>query len=229
MEPPLEATAFFDSIRKSLSSKRFGGYGNDRDALAKYLWNTQLCESLYPCFQILEVAFRNRAHSEIGVAIKDANWISHEHPFIYDEDKDAIKYAKESLTDDGCPITEDYLVAEMKFGFWTTILNSKYETLWRKIISSVFPNMPNKVRTRSEASSLMNKIRWLRNAALHHHSIWHWEDLRARHKQMRDVIGFMCKPSADIADHIDRFPSVHAVGIGECQKIVSKILSAPNP
>jgi hypothetical protein len=49
--------------------------------------------------------------------------------------------------------------------------------MWPKIIVRVFPHMPRTQRTRKEASKHMNTVRKLRNAALHHHSIWHWHDL----------------------------------------------------
>jgi|GEM_PF-4749528 len=70
----------------------------------------------------------------------------------------------------------------------------------------------------------MNGVRRLRNEALHHHSIWHWQDLKARHGAMKSVIKYICTASANTSEHIDRFPDVYANGIGECQKIASKIL-----
>jgi Abi-like protein len=180
-----ESINFFKNLKKSLSSKRFSGYhqrGTEADAMAKYLWNTQICESLYPCFHLLEVAFRNKVHSEIGISANNPIWITNEIGFLSEAERLSIKEAKDNLQLNGCPVTEDYLVSEMKFGFWTSLLNVRYELMWRKIIDKVFPNMPNQIRTRHEASTLMNNVRRLRNAALHHHSIWHWNDLRDRHK-----------------------------------------------
>jgi hypothetical protein len=225
----LESTDFFANLKKSLSIRRFSGYcgkGSDLDAFAKYLWNIHLCESLCPCFQLLKVAFRNKVHCQIGLAIKDPNWILNEHGIIYEKGREAIKGAKESLEKDGAIITEDLLVSEMKFGFWTSLLNSQYDRLWPKIIAEVFPNMPKTIRTRGNVSVLMNGVRKLRNAALHHHSIWHWDDLKERHNQIRALIGYICFSSSITADEIDRFPTVQSNGNGECQKIASKILSS---
>jgi hypothetical protein len=222
-----ESINFFADLKRSLSPARFAGYGNrgsDLDAFAKYLWNIHLCESLCPCFQLLEVAFRNRTHSRIAGALKEPNWISNQHRVLYQDEQDAIAKAKQSLQLSVTPLTEDYLISEMKFGFWTGLLNSRYEILWRKIIADVFPNMPNTIRTRAEASALMNGIRRLRNEALHHHSIWHWKDLKDRHAEMRLMIKYICTASASMASQVDRFPNVYANGIGECQKIASKIL-----
>jgi hypothetical protein len=224
-----ESIDFFKGLQKSLSLKRFDGYsgkGSHLDALAKYIWNVHLCESLYPCFQLLEVAFRNRVHTEVAYAIKVSDWIFKELPILYEEERDAIGKAKDELTKAKSPITEDYLVSEMKFGFWTSLLNSRYDRLWHKIIAGVLPNMPKTSRTRADVSVLMNSVRRLRNAALHHHSIWHWGDLKNRHDQMRLLISYICAPSAAIADNIDRFSFVHSTGMSECQKIASKILKS---
>jgi hypothetical protein len=222
-----ESINFFTNLQKSLSAKRFGGYnthGSQLDAFAKYLWNAHLCEALYPCFQLLEVAFRNKVHSQIGLAINDATWLLNQHGVIYQEEQESIGAAKNSLVVARTQITEDYLVSEMKFGFWTSLLNAKYERLWHRIISGVFPNMPKTSRTRADVSIIMNGVRRLRNAALHHHSIWHWGDLKERHDQMRSLVYYMCNHSSAIAEQIDRFPSIYLTGMADCQKTASKIL-----
>lgn len=223
---------FFDNLKKSLSASRFLGYhqrGNEADALAKYLWNTRLCEALYPGLQMLEVTFRNRVHAEVGKTSGDPTWLVNEIGFLPAEEIDFITRAKQTLKRDGCPVTEDYLVSEMKFGFWTSLLNARYEIMWVKIIDRVFPYMPKRTRTRGDASALMNKVRRLRNAAMHHHSIWHWKDLQQSHQEVRALIGHMCKPSDLIAEKADRFPEIYSTGIGDCQKLVSQILKQIQP
>jgi glutamine synthetase adenylyltransferase len=224
-----ESIEFFDNLRKSLSIRRFQGYthrGSDLDGFAKYLWNIRLCEALCPCFQILEVSFRNRTHALIGTACKQSNWISTGIQFLHADEQQAIIEAKETLARSSSPLTEDYLVAEMKFGFWTGLLNSRYEILWRKVIADVFPHMPKTMRTRDEASAMMNSVRRLRNEALHHHSIWHWRDLKEKHAQMRKLISYICASSDRIASNLDRFPEIHSAGIGDCQKIAAQLLKS---
>jgi len=72
--------------------------------------------------------------------------------------------------------------------------------------------MPRKIRTRGEASKLMNVVRRLRNAALHHHSIWHWADLKAQHAQMQTGIDSISKSISDMCTRTDRFPAIYAAG-----------------
>lgn len=115
-----ESIEFFVSLKRSLSAARFAGYhtgGSELDAFAKYLWNIQLCEALCSCFQLLEVAFRNKVHSQIGIAIKNPAWILNQHGIVYAEEQEAIQKAKVSLRMAGSPMTENFLVSGMKFGF----------------------------------------------------------------------------------------------------------------
>lgn len=229
MQNTPESIDFFAKLEQSLSPKRFAGYqasGSRLDAFAKYVWNLHICESLCPGFQLLEVAFRNKIHSQIGSVIGDKTWLLNQHAIIYPAEQEVIAKAKQTLHLNRSPLTEDYLISEMKFGFWTSLLNTRYERLWPKIIAGVFPNMPKAMRTRADASICMNEVRKLRNAALHHHSIWHWRDLKDRHTQMRLLIGYICTPSAAVAAEIDRFPAVYSSGMGECQKITAKILKS---
>lgn len=53
----------------------------------------------------------------------------------------------------------DKLIPELSFGFWTRILDSRYElVLWRsKAIKRAFPNMYPKDRTRNKISSHFDK------------------------------------------------------------------------
>ena len=223
---------FFDNLKKSLSASRFSGYhqrGDEADALAKYLWNTRICEALYPSLQMLEVTFRNRVHSAVGKTSGDPTWLKNEIGFLPPEEKEFITKAKETLRRDRCPVTEDYLVSEMKFGFWTSLLNAKYDRIWHKLLPTVFPRIPLRIRTRGDVSVLMNKVRRLRNAAMHHHSIWHWQDLQQSHQDVRLLISYMCIQTDLMAEKTDRFPEIYSNGIGDCQKLVSQMLKQIQP
>jgi hypothetical protein len=223
------ATTFFGNVERALSSTRFAGYKQhgetDTEALAKYVWNTLLCESLYPGFHILEVAFRNAAHSEIASAVGDGTWLMKEPGFLFENELTAIKESKQSLVKRGTLLTEDTLTAELSFGFWTSLLDTPYHLLWHKIIIGVFPHMPKSVRTRRDAASMTNRVRKLRNAALHHHSIWHWNDLQEQHRHMRTLISYICKSSAAMAEQIDRFPKIYALGTNGCMDTARAMLA----
>lgn len=206
--------SFFQKLERSLSVPRLDSYrklgGGDEGALCRYLWNIALCEALYPSLQILEVGFRNSVHSEIARVTSTPEWLTTQLAILFDSEKMRIAEAKEGLRKTGKPVTEPYLIAELSFGFWTSLLDVRYDRLWHKIIMGVFPAMSRAIRTRAEASSRMSVIRKLRNAAVHHHSIWHWHDLEKKHSDIHTLIEWVCPSSAKMARSLDRFPAVYA-------------------
>lgn len=224
---------FFEDFEKSISRIRFDSYRlagkGDHDAVCKYLWNISLCESLYPVLQFIEVSFRNVLHGQISAFVGE-DWIKKEGAikevsFLREREREKIKEAKEALASRGKQITESYLIAELSFGFWISILDAYYDRMWHKIIQGVFPGMPRTIRTRGEASSRMSKIRNLRNAALHHHSIWHWKDLQEHHRDILQILGWICPNSQSLAEKIDRFPTVISSQEAAFASIVSELVN----
>jgi Abi-like protein len=220
-------TLFFDNLERVLSKDRFAAYKqngeSNTEALKSYLWNIAICESLYPSFQILEVGIRNAIHLEISKVSKEPVWLNNEPAFLYDEERESIKQAKESVRKrcGSCP--EPRLIAEMSFGFWTSLLDSRYETMWHKIIAQVFPHMPRTIRTRGEVSKRMNSVRRLRNAAFHHHSIWHWKDLEQQHKEIHTLIGWICTSIEKMAKETNQSPNVYLNGSDGLSHLIDKI------
>lgn len=219
---------FFSSLQQSLSAPRLDGYrrpgGGDHEALGRYLWNLALCESLYPVFQTLEIAFRNRVHGEIAATVAGSEWLRAEIGFLAPFELERIQQAKGSLRAAGKVVSEPSLIAELSFGFWTSLLDVRYDRVWHKIISGVFSQMPRSIRTRAEASARMSAVRRLRNAALHHHSIWHWSDLGQKHEHGLLLISWLCPASAKMVGAVNRFPAVFREGAGEFSALVHQLL-----
>jgi hypothetical protein len=216
----------YAEIERVLSKPRLDSYRQPgethKEALCRHLWNTALCESLYPSLQTLEVTFRNALHSEIGAVVNEREWLTNPPGFLFEDELSAIGKAKQSLRH-GRGITEPCLVAEMSFGFWTSLLDSRYDKMWPKLIAKVFPNMPRTIRTRLEVSRRMNKVRKLRNAALHHHSIWHWRDLESQHQDLHTVLEWLSPSMSMIARECDRFPTLRTAGPKQFEALVSKL------
>ncbi len=206
------------AIKTALSPDRLDAYrpagGTDEDPVCCHLWNLALCESLLPMLQTLEIVFRNTLHQAIGHAFVSPQWILKGPPFLGDLEKAAVDEARHSLLQARKPVTEPRMVAELRFGFWTSLADRRYDRLWPKIIKTAFPSMPNTIRTRNEISARINGVRRLRNAVFHHHSIWHWADLQQQHDDGYTVIGWIAPVMVSLTRSIDRFPSVHAGGAG---------------
>ncbi len=217
------------TLTRTLSTPRLHAYRvadrGEHDALCRYLWNTALCESLYPVLQILEVSFRNAVHAEISASPAGAAWVNSESGFLGPYERRRIAEAKNSLEVKGKVITEPSLVAELNFGFWTSLLHTRYERMWSRIISGVFPHMPQRIRTRQEAAERMSAVRKLRNAALHHHSIWDWCNLEKQHQNIHALVGWVCPTAATMASGLDRFPSVYARRTVQFRELATLVLN----
>lgn len=202
---------FLSDFQRLVSIPRYDAFrngGNDVEALARYLWNTALCESLYPAFQILEVGFRNAVHSEIGIECGEPEWLLNPPQFLQLRELDAISQAITGLRKEQKPVDEPRMVAKLNFGFWTCLLDKPYDQLWHKIIRQVVPLMPRRIRTRQSLSSHLHSIRKLRNLAFHHHAIWHHPHLKLVHQNSLEVIQWLSISLGSVNAVLDRFPTV---------------------
>lgn len=120
--------------------------------------------------------------------------------------------AIDALAIRGKALTPGYMISELKFGFWTTLFDAHYDKLWHKIIQPVFPNMPNRIRTRREVSRRINSVRHLRNSVSHLHSIWHWRDLKNRHSEIYELLDWIEPEFGRFIRRQDRFLAVLANG-----------------
>lgn len=204
------------NLKKALSTTRVEAYrpkgGTDHDAIANYLWNAALSEALFPMLQQLEVSLRNTLHVSIGQTLKTVEWLGNEPVWLQPREREKIVEAKKDITDKSQAVTEDRIVGELSFGFWTGLTNRPYEQAWVRFVKQAFPHAPNHNKTRTEISARVNKLRKLRNAVFHHHSIWHWNDLTQHHKTGFELMEWIEPEVAKIVRAIDRFPQIYASG-----------------
>jgi hypothetical protein len=206
------------SLKKALSGVRLEAYrprgGSDGDAIANYLWNAALCEALFPMLQQLEVSLRNSLHTAIGNAIGNTAWLGNNPTWLLTRELEKIEKAKQDLRDQKQDVTEDRIVGELSFGFWTGLTNRPYDKAWPKFVKQAFPYAPNHNKNRVEISARVNKLRKLRNAVFHHHSIWHWGDLAEHHHTGFEIIEWIEPELAKLVKATDRFLVVKNEGPG---------------
>ncbi len=213
---------FANQLKQALSSERLAAYqqrmaqDGDLDLFSHYAWNMALSESLYPALQVLEIAFRNALHH----AARDTfgtEWFD-DLNIIHHRDQISITKAKDNLQRQRKPLDTGRIIAELNFGFWTTLLDSRYEQrLWPRLIKSSFPHMPKTLRTRKQLSKRFNQIRHLRNRIFHHEPIWYWQDLPHQHQQILEAIGWIEPALVDLVRSVDRFPATYQQGYGEIE------------
>ena len=213
-------TDFLGSLKRSLSGVRFEAYRRstgegDEAALARYVWNVALCEALYPSVHCLEVALRNALHRQAAHYFRTASWLDPSTPscVLSEREKRKVRRAMQELQRRNRPPTPDRVVAELTFGFWTSLLSREYEQRFLiRIIKPAFPHLPKPIRTRRTLAGRFNEIRQFRNRIFHHEPIWKRQNLVADHQRILEAIGWICPELQQTAMVMDRFPEVHRLG-----------------
>jgi hypothetical protein len=194
-----------------LSQERFASYAQPGEDVALTLrrlqWNITLCEALYPSLHWLEIGLRNQMFRVIGEKTNRPEWLLDPN-FLSDSEREQVGEASRKLKEKGKTHSCPYLISELKFGFWTALADSRYETLWRNVIRDMFPYLKNSDRTRQHVSKYLNRVRRLRNAASHHHSVWHWPDLAERYEDAYRILEWINPDFAAAIKPLDRFPAV---------------------
>lgn len=154
----------FDELTVIFSQERLDGYLNHTkcnkskdDALIAYSWNIELSQALYPALQVLEIALRNSLHQAISSIYNSEYWF--DLPFLHYREKEDVLHAKDKLAKEKKPVEAGRVVAELSFGFWTSLFDIRYEhgqTLWPKLFKPTFPFLPKGQRTRPFLSRELN-------------------------------------------------------------------------
>jgi len=121
--------------------------------------------------------------------------------------------------------TPDQIVAQLAFGFWTTILSKPYHhTLWTPdntaLVKAVFPYLPPTPNNRNAIHQRYNDLRLLRNRVMHHEPIWKgintgkngFVALSDLHSHMIEEIGWVNPIARTSIEVIDRFDNVLDTG-----------------
>lgn len=198
-------------LNKFAPSSRIRGYKTNRygaDPLRLYLWNIHLSESLYQSLYFLEITFRNALVGAITKAFGLAEWPL-EYELLAEKEASKVINVIYELEKRKKEVTSDGIIAELTFGFWTSLLDKRYEqVLWPQIITETFPFMPREIRTRKTLSKRFNRIRLLRNRVFHYEPIWHWKDLKQQYGELVDALMWLEPKAAELLKQECRFLKV---------------------
>lgn len=225
---------FFTQLRKSISHERLEAYrqrradSDDLNLYAHYAWNIVLSESLYPALQGLEVSIRNSIHDAASERFNTEYWFD-DSGFLYPSEKESVQKAKEILIKSKKTLDAGRIIAELNFGFWTSLFDVRYEQrLWPWLLKPVFPSMPRTERTRKTLSKRLNKIRQLRNRIFHHEPIWHWRDLRGQHAESLETIYWINPAMMKFIKELDRFPVILEKGFDGYKQGIVQLINIEN-
>ncbi len=222
-------------MRSALSDARLDAYRasaseSDLELLARYAWNTALAAALYPSLQGIEVALRNSLHAAITRHHGD-DWFDMPSLLVEPWAQGKVLEAKQKLQRQRKPIEAGRVVAELDFGFWTSLLNVAYEQgpnrprsqipLWPRLVPTAFPHSGSPVRGRHSLSARFNAIRDLRNRASHHEPIWRGRrlqdgrriDLATQHAEVLDALRWISPEMRETISLHDPFPAVYQQGM----------------
>jgi hypothetical protein len=143
----------------------------------EYKQNILQSEKCYILLCIFEVALRNAIDSHFKNKIS-TDWLNSN--ILHNDTKRRIIEAKNKILLRREILTHDKVIAELAFGFWTSLFRKSYATLIRiQDINYIFPNMPRKnekLINRNILDKKLNHIRKFRNRVFHYERIINKEE-----------------------------------------------------
>lgn len=189
----------YSTLERILSQDRLAPYlakhgGDTNKAIEHYKANIKISESFYSGIAILEVGLRNNIDLQLKRKYGTENWFD-DAAFIKDVSSfqiDKISDARRTIHREKKAVTSGKMVAELTFGFWTSLFDTKFEKVLWKDLRLAFPKCPKKERQRKNISSKLNSIRKLRNRVFHHESIsWNINALDNYKKEILEGIDWL--------------------------------------
>lgn len=188
--------------------------GDAEAAMRLYRWNVEASEALYTPLHYVELAVRNALHDCLVGKYGRPDWwnvaplneggqglvAKARRKCEFNERERAGKQGRPRR-----PVTVDDVVTELTFGFWATLLVSRYDRVfWVPTLHKAFPYYTGR---RDALSDDLHALVRLRNRVMHHEPI-HQEDLAADHARIYRVLAALGPDVAKAVRAGDRFRSV---------------------
>lgn len=190
--------ALFITISKQRLKKYLLAAGfNKQKTIDLYRWNSLVSECLYFPLQCVEISLRNAINTTLcDLFTKEWHQCS-SFQGILDHDRiQDIEYVIKRLTNRKKDIDNDQVVADLSFGFWTCLLESRYyEPIWRTHLRTAFPHLPNG-RSLKSTHRRGKEILELRNRVAHHEPLLH-RDLLKEHSNLIEFVSWLCPHTSD--------------------------------
>jgi hypothetical protein len=202
------------SIRQAISAERLAPYeqvsrGDVAAALRLYSWNAEAAGAFLGLLHCLEVVMRNAIHREMSELFGRSDWWHAADVDLRPSGVRMVEDARQELIRHSKPLQPSKIVAELRFGFWVSLLGkgNDYETrLWRPALHRAFPGYRGR---RGPLYLDVNSMRLFRNRVAHHESIYQ-RHLAADHDTIMRLIACISRDTAEFAGYLDRVPAVLA-------------------
>lgn len=184
--------------------------GDEAAAMAAYLYNILLSEALTPVLAVVEIALRNAVHRELTRHYSRDDWWNEwrTSPRFRSQVAD-ISVVSARLGARRQPRSPDKIVAELTFGFWATLFNAEFQDELWSVLRKAFPHCPKAKRKRATISSVVNRMRTLRNRVFHHEPIiWQRYDAESIHQEGLELLRWLHGDINSWVERMDRVPEV---------------------
>ncbi|MEX3954603.1 Abi family protein [Trinickia sp. EG282A] len=204
------ALSSLDSARRArvvstLTRSRLNKYlqaakGNEQQALRLYIMNAKLSAAFLFDFHYFEIALRNKFDAELAATF-GTEWFSDESllALLDKRFRDALRKAQNDAGrtfPQGRPMPPSKVVAELTFGFWTGLTDSRYEhKLWVPCLHKAFS--PAKPPKRASFNVLLERLRQVRNRVAHHEPVFQLDMLNV-HRGLSDGARLLCPAVANL-------------------------------
>lgn len=154
-----------------LSTDRFSTYlvwaqGDVGMAERLYSYNVQLSADFYASMHMLEVALRNKVDEALTMA-HGVGWLD-DHTLLTDAyQQGCVTQARASLQREGKAGTHSQMVAELNFGFWSSLFGRSSSHLW----ITLRPIFRTTGLKRADVAQKLRDLRRLRNRIAHYEPI----------------------------------------------------------
>lgn len=204
----------WSDLEKHFSPARLGRYrsacsGDEARAAKAYVDNMLLAEAMMPMLNVLEIALKNGISRRLTIFYNRADWWeAWSGDPMFDWQVREVASAKSKLLRRAESGTPDKVIAELAFGFWSSLFNVQFQSILWKELRLVFPRCPKPQRQRHTVSSALNQIRDLRNRVFHHEQlIWLTPPLLDLHAKGIEVVGWLDPKLPPWLAGFDRLPT----------------------
>ena len=184
--------------------------GDFATALELYRANIQLCEALYPCLHVMEMALRNSIHFALSEKY-GAEWFLGTKLNVDDYEREEIEKVIKRLSRGNYKPSPDKVIAELTLGFWKSLIEKKsYEnTIWKPCCRKIFVEARAKELNAKIIRPQIKSIHRLRNRVFHHECICFKEaELHETYENINKFIFWINPQLYAWLGKIDRFRSV---------------------
>ncbi|MDF1881382.1 hypothetical protein JHD50_08735 [Sulfurimonas sp. MAG313] len=166
-----------DIKNRFISNKRLQSY----NSFDEYKKNLRMSEKYYSLRNSIDFYFTQKISSD---------WLDSD--VLHKDSQQKVQEAKNKILRRKESLTHDKVLAELSFGFWTSLFRKSYSNLFRvKDLQHIFPNLPSKneqLINRNILDKKFNHIRKFRNRVFHYERILNKPEYKNIDKEIQELL-----------------------------------------